>query len=310
MIPAQLLAWQVVRGGDRIPIATVASYGPRWVWLLPVAILALFVWVRKTAIVPLAIAAAIGLVLVMQLEWRFGAPPSDGGPEWTVVSLNTDGLVAPESIGRLARETNADVLCIQEAGDDQFAHLPPGWSVKCAGGLCTASRTPIGRFEQLDRSVIGGHFAMATAATLDRGGPVTVVNVHLETVREGIEPAMRSLFSNLTDLRQNLAFRRRESQVVTEWIRPRLRGASVITGDFNMPSDSALYREYWSEWTNAFAEAGTGFGYTKHTSWWGIRIDHLLATGGWTVRSATVAPPLESFHRPIVIRLQRSAGSP
>ena len=37
----------------------------------------------------------------------------------------------------------------------------------------------------------------------------------------------------------------------------------ILAGDFNLPADSAIYRRYWSEYRDAFSEAGLGFGYTE-----------------------------------------------
>ena len=37
----------------------------------------------------------------------------------------------------------------------------------------------------------------------------------------------------------------------------------ILAGDFNLPVDSAIYREYWSGYRDAFSDAGWGFGYTE-----------------------------------------------
>jgi len=60
-------------------------------------------------------------------------------------------------------------------------------------------------------------------------------------------------------------------------------GTTIVTGDFNMPVESAIYRNTWSVFSNAFNTAGLGFGYTKITpkrgSTYGTRIDHILFDG-------------------------------
>jgi endonuclease/exonuclease/phosphatase (EEP) superfamily protein YafD len=71
-----------------------------------------------------------------------------------------------------------------------------------------------------------------------------------------------------------------------------------------MPVDSAIYRRYWSAWQNAFSTAGLGFGYTKYTRRWGIRIDHVLAGDEWRVLEARVGPDLGGDHRPVVVKLE------
>jgi endonuclease/exonuclease/phosphatase (EEP) superfamily protein YafD len=176
--------------------------------------------------------------------------------------------------------------------------------MRCAGHLCTASRFPIRSFEYFDRRLLGGYFAAASAAVIDTpGSPVTFVNVHLETSRKGIEPVQHSGLRGWPALKDNLSFRDIESRAITAWIRARSGDSVIIAGDFNQPTDSAIYRRYWTGWTNAFNVAGRGFGYTKFTSWWGIRIDHVLTGRQWEAVRWVVGPNLGSDHRPVLVTL-------
>jgi len=81
----------------------------------------------------------------------------------------------------------------------------------------------------------------------------------------------------------------------------------IIAGDFNMPVDSTIYRRFWSGWQNAFSTAGFGYGYTKFTDRWGVRIDHVLASRGWQIRTAGVGPDLGGDHRPVLVELRLQA---
>ena len=102
-------------------------------------------------------------------------------------------------------------------------------------------------------------------------------------------------------------YRRYESEEVAAWI---AEGGEpvIIAGDFNMPSDSAIFRQLWSRWSDAFAMAGWGLGYTKITvkkAWtYGACIDHVLFDkGDFTCRDCRVAPDVGSDHLPLVADL-------
>lgn len=298
-------AWLMMRQSDNAAIPTLLAYGPRWIWLAPpVALLPAGIW-RRRLLFPLTAALAIGLGGVLQFEVNPLRGTGAGRPTVTVLTFNADGARVGGALLRIAEEARADILALQERREDDEL---PGWTVRCAGRLCTASRYPVTAFEFLDRRLIGGSFAIATAAVIQTpSAPISFVNVHLETVREGIEAVQFGGIGGLAGLRENLLFRDRESSLVTGWIRGRTPPVAIIAGDFNQPTDGGIYRRHWREWPDAFEAAGRGFGYTKHTSWWGIRIDHVLSAPGWRARSAQVLPGLGSSHRPVVVTLETPA---
>lgn len=83
-----------------------------------------------------------------------------------------------------------------------------------------------------------------------------------------------------------------------------VHSVDFLAGDFNMPIESHIYREFWGEPTNAFSAAGWGLGFTKHTRWHGVRIDHILvANGEIGVVNAHVGPAFRSDHCSVVAEL-------
>jgi endonuclease/exonuclease/phosphatase family metal-dependent hydrolase len=82
-----------------------------------------------------------------------------------------------------------------------------------------------------------------------------------------------------------------------------LDAPTVIAGDFNVPVESAFYRDYWSSYQNALSNVGAGLRYTKYTRLHGIRIDHVLTDGNWSIESAAVGPDLGGDHRPVIVDL-------
>jgi len=72
-----------------------------------------------------------------------------------------------------------------------------------------------------------------------------------------------------------------------------------------MPVESAIYRSYWSDCANSYSEVGHGFGFTRVLKWFSVRIDHVLACGGWRPVKAIVGPDLGSDHLPLIVDLRR-----
>src|SRR6185436_16706971 len=108
-------------------------------------------------------------------------------------------------------------------------------------------------------------------------GVFHLLNVHLPTIREGLAAfapqAPGSFETNRIDAWQQSAS-----------ARDRVRDPTVpliVAGDFNLPVESAIYRASWGDLTNAFSTCGRGFGRTKFTGAFGIRIDHVLASTSW-----------------------------
>src|SRR5207302_11334883 len=103
----------------------------------------------------------------------------------------------------------------------------------------------------------------------------------------------------IAELRVNIDLRWHQSEVASRRA-GQSDGPLLIAGDFNLPTDSAIYRRHWSQYANAFSAVGLGFGHTKFTRWAGFRIDRVLAGPGWKFRSCQVGPDVGSDHRPVI----------
>ena len=84
-----------------------------------------------------------------------------------------------------------------------------------------------------------------------------------------------------------------------------LQGPVIIGGDLNAPPSSLVIRHLeQSGLTDAFTEAGWGYGYTYghsmrlHQSY--LRIDHIMLTPDFFVKSARVGGASGSDHRPVI----------
>jgi endonuclease/exonuclease/phosphatase (EEP) superfamily protein YafD len=150
----------------------------------------------------------------------------------------------------------------------------------------------------------------ATVKTPD--GDITFCSVHLPTARPGLQAILdrKTLisFARKELLVTETAYRKRTSARVKQAIEP-LPEPAIVAGDFNMPVDSAIYRQSWSDYANAFSVAGFAYGPTGFASVrgfsFGIRIDHILTGKGLKARYAATGPDVGSDHRPLIADIQR-----
>jgi endonuclease/exonuclease/phosphatase family metal-dependent hydrolase len=203
-----------------------------------------------------------------------------------------------------------DVVALQ-AWPSQYdlpALLPgPGWHLSVQGELGLASRYPIREASALggQRLKGGGDVGRYTLETPD--GPVVLFNLHLASPREGLQAVRDDPFGGAAELRKSIALRQEESRIASRWA-AEASGAVLLAGDFNMPPESAVYRRDWSQYTNAFATAGFGLGYTWYSRYHGLRIDHILAGPGWHCVGCRVGPDVGSDHRPLLAEWVRVGG--
>lgn len=298
--------------------ATLILFGPRWIWALPLGVLVPLAILRdRRLLAPLAIA---GLVLVFPILGftvtvpgkAASSPGSPAGAPSRHLRLMTYNVGDDTSDGadlfRIMAEVSPDVLALQECNAiGRVAARQPGerYNISAHGDLCLLSRFPIERTAMQDPDsirAIGGTGTIIRYTVHLPSGDVELVNVHLATVREGLSAVMQRRLAGVPLLKENIATRWAMSSMARTFVDATAQPL-LIAGDFNLPSDSAIYRRDWAVFTSAFEVAGSGFGTTKKTSWFGIRIDHILLGPGWTCERAFIGPHLNGDHRPIVADL-------
>jgi endonuclease/exonuclease/phosphatase (EEP) superfamily protein YafD len=134
-------------------------------------------------------------------------------------------------------------------------------------------------------------------------GRFQLLNVHLPTIRDGIEALTPGGSSGL----QQFAVNRKKSMHGSRTARKKVRhetGPVIVAGDFNLPVESAIYRANWGDLRNAFSMCGRGFGHTKAIRLFAIRIDHVLTSEHWGCATArVVSSPYGGDHAPLVVDL-------
>ncbi len=330
--------------GDRWWPATLFLFGPRRLLALPLLVIvpaALLLHRRALLLAALASAIVVGPILGYSLSLRAIAGGTGRG-DLRVASFNTGSrAMSMERLKGFVAESRPDVLALQECAtpEPELTAAFPGWFVHVDRGMCLVSRYPLLEVESRDRRDVwraGGHGAILRYAIAlpDRAAPgaragspgpgasvgapdapdapgtrtFSLLNLHLETPRDAIEALMHGLWKQAAEHERVMALRTWESELARQWVDEAPHPA-VIVGDLNMPVDSAIYRRFWAGFENAFSHAGLGFGATKRTRWFGIRIDHVLAGPGWTTERAWIGPDLGSDHLPILADL-RWTGSP
>lgn len=298
--------------GDRWWLSAFLLFGPRWFLALPLlALVPLAIATRPRLLWPLLLSVLLllGPILGFCVPKRWGVRPT--GHPVRVLTCNLDvSPAAAESLGSLARRLRPDVIAIQELGGDARLEWLAGWHVTREGELLIASRFPL-RGHHREMGLHPPHkwprVNMLHCIVETPEGDVSFCNIHLPSPRYGImevldrttvvKPSRRGTLVAETENRQEASRR------IAGWI-GQLEGPVLIAGDFNMPQESTVYRRDWSGYTNAFSQAGIGFGWTEWPTIrglsYGIRIDHILMGAGWRSSRAWVGPQVGSEHLPLI----------
>jgi endonuclease/exonuclease/phosphatase family metal-dependent hydrolase len=301
LIVGILLQWTA----EEFWFTTLLVYGPRWVWALPLGILVPAAALARRRLLWILLAAllvVIGPVMGLRVSPSALLTKGSKGSGVRVLTCNVGSSdLDADALARLVAESQPDVVAAQEwwLGSESTVFRQPGWHVRVDGGLCLASRYPIQGAGTLGCDELGGTGAVGCYDLQTPGGILHFFNVHLSTARDGLQEVIDSRWRGISTVRANTSMRWHGSEVASQ----RARAICVpllLAGDFNMPVESAIYRQCWSRFSNAFDAVGLGLGHTKFTRWHGVRIDHILAGPGWRFRRCWVGPDVKSDHLPLI----------
>ena len=305
---ASVALWLIVcTTGDRWWPATVFLFGPRWVWLLPLAPLVIAaVWVRRQALWILLPAAWIVLFPVMglQIPWRLAMPHLQQGPRLRVLTCNLHEQ-ATDALAAIVAASQPDVVAIQEW---PAQHIPPAftrsnWHFAVNGELFLASRYPISKVTDLAGPQWPEPGTAVCYELETPRGRVPFINLRLASPHTPLEDLRWRSPSAPADVQANSVARLQQSRIVSEYAANR-GPATLLAGDFNTPQGGVIFRLCWSRFCNAFSAAGYGFGHTYYASRISMRIDYILAGSDWRCRRCWVGPDVGSAHRPLIADLE------
>jgi len=212
--------------------------------------------------------------------------------------LRTSDFVA------LIRDESPDVVLLQECDlDDLYAALArEGWHLHMDEQFLVASRHPIVNLETLYRPDDKSRIIAVRASVAWLGMKIPIIDVHLMTLRAGLQATIESPHRGLSKFREVAAVQRFESTLVRRWAEESPESV-LLGGDFNLTTEHPLYQCDWSAYANAFSRTGWGLGHTMFTRKIGLRIDHVLGGAGWRPVRCRVGPDVGSQHRPVVVDL-------
>ena len=235
-----------------------------------------------------------------------------------------------ERIVELIEQEQADVLCLQEFSTTPDAHYTHLDSLRMRFGLphvrtvfvdttrdghfwgmAIFSRYPIAASGQVELGRTAN--AVQFADLVIDQGTVRVYNVHLQSNR--FKEADRHVFEDQHRMEERLngalfrfakAARIRAGQALT--LKDHMERSPhpvFLCGDLNDPPATYVYRTLCSGLRDAFAESGTGVGYTYHGLFPAARIDHILHDERWQAHGHRTVAQNGSDHDPVVCHLNR-----
>lgn len=298
--------------GDRWWLATALLFGPRWIVIvpLPVALVAAVRarWSGRLALAGAIVVAAFSVLGLRIGPDRWGAAPASG-VRLRLVTFNVQGGGA-DPAGRLAGALalRPDILVMEECGPAMASAVArlTEWATRVDHSLCLVSRLPILQSWVRDPRDMWLRYGSAQIARYEletARGTIQLTAVHLASPREGLSEMVRRRFwAGAGAMRVVTDQRALEASLARGWS-DQGKGPFLVAGDFNTPVESAIYRRYFGDLSNAFSRAGLGLGITKRTRLIGVRIDHVLMGPGWRALRAEVGPELGSDHRPMIADL-------
>ncbi|MEA5113264.1 MAG: endonuclease/exonuclease/phosphatase family protein [Geobacteraceae bacterium] len=309
-------------GADRWWFGALNLYLPQAMWLAPGAVLAclaLKAMPRWCWLPGLCILWVLGPI--MGFCWPLhSAPAQTGGISIRVMTCNAK--YGKRDVSALIDDMlwyKPDLVFLQDASGAMNGPLKDffrGWSLYSHGQYVTASRLPLSRPEVLSTSFPGEKQDILRCRLTAGGREISLYNVHFQTPREGLNAFRgvrrrpRLLPAAVEKLENNVQARFIQAGMVREYLRQ--DSASVIlAGDLNSPDSShvmSMLRK--SGLHDAFAESGTGYGYTYghfllrnrlpwlRVSW--MRIDHIMSSRGVTSKRSWTGTGRASDHRPVL----------
>ncbi len=305
-------SWLLIRfAGDRWWFATLMLFGPRWLAVTPILVLApAAALTRRRLLWVLALACLVAVGPIMGLCLPWGRLAASGGASIRVLTCNVKGHCRDNrELNTLLHEESPDVVALEGCWRKARVEWPADWQVYQEGEIVIASRYRL----RDPQSVLGDPPAagwprphLLRCVVESPCGAFSLVAVHLPSPHQGISDVLdRSTMiqpSRRATVLREIAIRQQASQSVYRGVGA-LSEPLVLVGDFNMPTESAIYRQYWSGFSNAFTRCGFGFGYTEwptRRSLFGIRIDHVLTGPQWRPQRCWVGRDVGSDHLPVI----------
>ena len=290
--------------GDRSAVGMLLIFGPRWVLLVPWALLLPMALATSRRMVLLAGAGiavtAFGVVLV-EIP---ALPPRGAARLLRVVTYNTDlSRSLATSLESELATWDADIVLLQDCRGVTaealmaIAKRDARSRADVHDRFCMITRLPLEAVEPFPDRPGRGQVPAVRYRLRVNGQPLTVVSVHLSSPRQELSAARHGDPSRLEN---SIRLRATQSALLSRWA----RGSGedyIVAGDFNVPEGSGILRDDWSGLRNAFGERGWGIGNTMFAGFYGVRIDHVFTTPSLTPLAVRILKGYPTEHQPVVV---------
>lgn len=296
------------------------QYVPYYLFLVP-ALISFVVSIKLSTKWRLISSATLVLVLtvLMGLSLNIGDAGSEGIRVMTYNVKDYIALDSPEGLAIISDEVarhDPDIVMFQDAGRLNLKKETDPSALKSLygdrqgytfGQYAIASRYPLrnckpGKISYRERQHTFVHCVVDTGFT-----QIDLYTAHFLTPRAGLNAVRHERFSGIDEWEQNVADRMVQARALANAAQTSIRPI-ILAGDFNVPDHSLVVRTLQSAGIrDAFAAAGTGYGYTYgHSFRPGIsflRIDHIFVSASIGVQDCFVGGKLASPHRPVIADL-------
>jgi endonuclease/exonuclease/phosphatase family metal-dependent hydrolase len=307
--------------------------------LYPAVILLALCWLirrRGWFFVPLAL-LLVGMPKIgLYVRFSDGGPaPEAGSDTLRVMTWNVEGFVeydgqtgqsrsTAEEIIRYIRQVDPDILCLQEFQstpavpeatiDGWLAAWPYrriGYTLSGIYGVAVYSKYPIADDEYI-RFEGGGNGTLRTDLLVG-DDTLRVICNHLESTYIKSDDIAFLQPENFTDapdkggrirriagrLRRGFRARAAQADTIAALVTSH-GGPTVVCGDFNDTPMSYVYRTIRGGFSDAFAERGSGYGYTYKSLYRLLRIDYILPSPHLLTLSYDSPATEWSDHNPVI----------
>jgi vancomycin resistance protein VanJ len=304
-----LTLWAFLRlEGDRWWPATMILFGPKWFWGVPLAVLfPAALWRSRRSMWLLLSAGVVLLVPVM----GFCIPrpqltsASVHDVHTRIVTCNIHGDASSfVALSKLIADQNPDIVALQEWSErDAMLFENSRWHVHRDGELFLATRFPILSTKDLSQGHWPGTGSVEVYDIDTAIGQIHIINARLASPHQQFADLIHRSPDAPAEVDANSLMRRQQAEMISSYVQT-LHGPVIIVGDFNTPCDSAVFRESFSGFTDAFSVRGFGLGNTYHARWTRVRIDHVIFNADGHCEMCRTGPNVGSPHRPVIADLK------
>lgn len=296
-----------------------ALYVPPQMWLLPVIVLAPLTLLIQPRWCLLHIACIV-VVLYVYMDPQFSRQKTPKGSSFKLIT-NNRGQDNKKSPTDFVAAEKPDIIIYQDAGrGPQYSKAYPELNVKAVDEFTVMSRFPVKQIELLPQRGLN-HRPVAMRCVLDwEGHDLVIYSVHFTSPREHLDPMSKGGFLAAAfggkggygeELRGKIkAFWDHQEQMAAEIAEMARKETSptIVAGDFNVPNHGRIYHSYRGQFTDAFEEAGSGYGLTfpgftrNPLTFFGpwLRLDQIFANAQLNPVACYAEPNRRSQHRCMV----------